>query len=135
VVLPVTAALDGAELLEDLLSVRGGNTWSLILNLETNAAVPWRNGDSHGATWRCVLDGVAEEVLDHPSGEGAIAGHIHRLWAFDLNLTRAFPNPKGCRHVPGHPGQIPRAALDGQLALFQPAYVEQVINHSLELFC
>src|SRR6476661_4682684 len=47
-VLPVSAALDGSELLEDFLPVRGGNTRSFVLDLETNAAVPCHNRDSHG---------------------------------------------------------------------------------------
>src|SRR5688572_6693032 len=134
VVLPVTAALDGAELLEDFLSVRGGNTRAFVLDLETNAAVTCRNRDSHGAAWIRVFDGVADEVFDDAAGEGAVTGHVHRFRAFDLNLTRVVRGPKGRLNLLGHPGQIPRGSLDGHLALLQAAYVEQVVNHPLELF-
>src|SRR6476619_3746455 len=134
VVRALMPALDGSEFFEDLLPGFRRHAIALVVHLDAHAGIATRDRDAHRAACGRVLDGVAEEVFQRPADDGTIAVHSHGFGSFNVDPTFAVHDGEGRTYFAGHPGQIPDRALDRHLALFEPAHVEQVVDHLAEHF-
>lgn len=126
------ACFEGPELFEDPRSRLGRDAGPLVLHGHSHAHSLAVQDDAQSTLRRCVLDAVADQVLENPFHDRPVAFDLHRVGRLHGDGPSALQCGEARRHLSRHAGQVTELELDRHLPLLEPARVEYVVGHAPE---